>query len=193
MKNAGGQLPLDAARAASIAVIGSHADVGVLSGGGSDQVDPAGGNAVAGTGRGLAPFLAAEGDPRQGGPTRRWRTTPARTRSQRHDWPSASDVAIVFVHQHTSEGSDVPNLSLPGKQDALVSAVAAANPHTIVVLETGGPVTMPWIDKVERGDRGLVSGHSRRRGDRRRPLRRREPVGQAAGHVPQERRPTCPR
>jgi beta-glucosidase len=61
---------------------------------------------------------------------------------------SASDVAIVFAHQHTGEGSDVPNLSLPGKQDALVSAVAAANPHTIVVLETGGPVTMPWIGEV---------------------------------------------
>jgi beta-glucosidase len=61
---------------------------------------------------------------------------------------SASAVAVVFVHQHTSEGSDVPNLSLPGKQDELVGAVAAANPHTVVVLETGGPVTMPWIGKV---------------------------------------------
>ena len=39
-------------------------------------------------------------------------------------------------------------LSLPDNQDALVSAVAAANPHTIVVLETGGPVTMPWADQV---------------------------------------------
>jgi beta-glucosidase len=57
-------------------------------------------------------------------------------------------VAIVFAHQHTSEGSDVPDLSLPRKQDALVETVAAANPHTIVVLETGGPVTMPWIGKV---------------------------------------------
>jgi beta-glucosidase len=59
-----------------------------------------------------------------------------------------ADVAIVFVNQPTSEGSDVPNLSLPRDQDALVSAVAAANPHTIVVLETGGPVLMPWLDKV---------------------------------------------
>jgi beta-glucosidase len=41
-----------------------------------------------------------------------------------------------------------PSLSLPGNQDALVSAVAAANPHTIVVLETGGAVTMPWIGQV---------------------------------------------
>jgi beta-glucosidase len=43
---------------------------------------------------------------------------------------------------------DLPNLSLPENQDALIEAVAAANPHTIVVLETGGAVLMPWIDKV---------------------------------------------
>ena len=60
----------------------------------------------------------------------------------------ASDVAIVFAVQHTYENMDLPNLSLPENQDALIEAVAAANPHTIVVLETGGPVTMSWIDKV---------------------------------------------
>ena len=60
----------------------------------------------------------------------------------------ASDVAIVFVNQPAGEGDDVRNLSLPGEQNALVSAVAAANPHTIVVLESGGPMTMPWIDQV---------------------------------------------
>ena len=59
-----------------------------------------------------------------------------------------SDVAIVFAHQWTSEGMDLPNLSLPDNQDALIAAVAAANPKTIVVLETGTAVTMPWIDKV---------------------------------------------
>jgi beta-glucosidase len=59
-----------------------------------------------------------------------------------------SSVAIVFVNQPASEGRDLPSLSLPDNQDRLVSAVAAANPHTIVVLETGGPVTMPWIDRV---------------------------------------------
>jgi beta-glucosidase len=47
-----------------------------------------------------------------------------------------------------SEGHDAPTLSLPDNQDSLVSAVAAANPHTIVVIESGGPVTMPWVDKV---------------------------------------------
>jgi len=59
-----------------------------------------------------------------------------------------ADAAIVFVTQWESEGMDVPNLSLPGNQDALVAAVAAANPHTIVVMETGGPVLMPWLDKA---------------------------------------------
>ena len=57
-------------------------------------------------------------------------------------------MCIVLVNQPTSEGRDVPNLSLPDNQDALVRAVAAANPHTIVVLETGGAVTMPWLNQV---------------------------------------------
>ena len=62
---------------------------------------------------------------------------------------AAAEVAIVFVHQHTWEGHDVRNFPCPHNQDELMNrAVAAANPHCIVVLETGGPVTMPWIDKV---------------------------------------------
>jgi beta-glucosidase len=61
---------------------------------------------------------------------------------------AASDVAIVFVNQHTTEGGDVATLSLPGNQDSLVSRIAAANRHTIVVLETGGPVIMPWVNEV---------------------------------------------
>jgi beta-glucosidase len=61
---------------------------------------------------------------------------------------AASDIAIVFGNQHTSEGRDVPDLSLPDNQDALIAAVAGANAHTIVVLETGGPVTMPWAEKA---------------------------------------------
>jgi beta-glucosidase len=60
----------------------------------------------------------------------------------------SSDVAIVFAHQWESEGMDLPNLSLPDDQDRLIARVAAANPHTIVVLETGSPVTMPWVGQV---------------------------------------------
>jgi beta-glucosidase len=57
-------------------------------------------------------------------------------------------VAIVFVNDVSSEGMDRPSLQLPGDQDRLISAVAAANPHTIVVLHTAGPVLMPWLSKV---------------------------------------------
>jgi len=65
---------------------------------------------------------------------------------------SASDVAIVcvgFGGEWQSEGFDRPNMDLPGKQDALVEQIAAANPHTIVVLNTGSPITMPWLEQVE--------------------------------------------
>jgi beta-glucosidase len=61
---------------------------------------------------------------------------------------SRADVAIVFANQYQTEGFDVPNLSLPQFQDALIETVAEANPNTIVVLQTGGPVFMPWKDQV---------------------------------------------
>jgi beta-glucosidase len=59
-----------------------------------------------------------------------------------------SDVAIVFANQWSSEGMDLPNLSLPDNQDALIAQVAAANPRTIVVLESSTAVLMPWIKAV---------------------------------------------
>jgi beta-glucosidase len=59
-----------------------------------------------------------------------------------------ADVAIVFATQWTTEGFDVPDLSLPNGQDALIEAVAKANPHTVVVLETGSAVSMPWLNKA---------------------------------------------
>src|SRR5205085_3872982 len=60
----------------------------------------------------------------------------------------SSDVAVVFANDAASEGSDRPTLELPRWQDALISAVAAANPRTVVVLNTSGAVLMPWIDHV---------------------------------------------
>jgi beta-glucosidase len=63
-----------------------------------------------------------------------------------------AQVAIVFVNTDETEGDDRPNLELPHNQDQLVAAVAEANPNTIVVLDTGGPVLMPWVEKV----RGVV-------------------------------------
>lgn len=55
---------------------------------------------------------------------------------------------ILFAEQWRTEGQDVQSLTLPDRQDALIDAVAAANPRTVVVLETGGAVLMPWRDRV---------------------------------------------
>ncbi|MGO9271808.1 MAG: beta-glucosidase family protein [Terriglobia bacterium] len=158
LKNADRQLPLDASGIRSIAVIGSHADVGVLSGGGSAQVDAAAGSAVPPR-AGLSGLDLVFGNPvwHRSSPLKAIRAKAPNAKVEFNEGTDtaaaaslaqASDVAIVFVSQHASEGSDVPSLALPQNQDALVSAVAAANPHTIVVLETGGPVTMPWVDHV---------------------------------------------
>jgi beta-glucosidase len=59
----------------------------------------------------------------------------------------AADVAIVFATQWSSESIDVP-MALDGQQDALIHAVAAANPRTAVVLETNAGVVMPWATQV---------------------------------------------
>jgi len=154
LKNADGQLPLDAARLKTVAVIGGHADAGVLSGGGSAQVDPAGGNAVPpapGTGffnrviwHRSPPLKAIRAKAPHADVMYDSGTDPAAAARL----AKSADVAIVFVDQPSSEGWDHDTLSLPDHQDALVSAVAAANPHTIVVLETGGAVTMPWVGEV---------------------------------------------
>ena len=74
----------------------------------------------------------------------------------------AANVAVVFVGAQDSEGTDRSTLDLdsgncslvgctpqPVNQDSLISQVAAANPHTVVVLNTGGPVVMPWLDQVK--------------------------------------------
>jgi beta-glucosidase len=58
-----------------------------------------------------------------------------------------ADVVLVFANQWTTEGKDV-SLTLSDNQDALIAAVAAANPNTVVVLQTGAPVLMPWLDQV---------------------------------------------
>jgi beta-glucosidase len=60
----------------------------------------------------------------------------------------AARVAVVFAYDEGTEGRDRSSLSLPGVQDALITAVAAANPRTVVVLNNGAPVLMPWADRV---------------------------------------------
>ena len=154
LKNDGDLLPLDAARVTSIALIGSHADVGVLSGGGSAQVDPPGGDPVTHK-KGGSPWMHPVWFPSS--PLKYIRAKAPQATVQYDDGADpaaaaklakASQVAIVFVNQFMSEGRDAATLGLPDNQDALVSAVAAANPHTIVVIESGGPVSMPWVGNV---------------------------------------------
>ncbi len=62
-----------------------------------------------------------------------------------------ADVAIIYAGREAewdSEGIDLPHMRLPGGQDELIAAVAGANANTVVVLQTGGPIEMPWLDKV---------------------------------------------
>jgi beta-glucosidase len=61
---------------------------------------------------------------------------------------ASSDVAIVLAWQTRTEGQDLRNLSLPAGQDELLRRVAAANPRTVVVLQTGGSVLTPWAPQV---------------------------------------------
>jgi beta-glucosidase len=153
LKNAAAILPLSK-RTARIAIIGGHADRGVLAGGGSSLVYPVGGNAV--------PGLEPTGWP---GPIMYYPSSPMRAiqalapgakvqfdsglnREAAARLAANSDVALVFVTQWTGESVDKP-LTLPDEQDALVSAVARANPRTVVVLETGGAMFMPWLDQVQ--------------------------------------------
>jgi beta-glucosidase len=65
------------------------------------------------------------------------------------DVAKSSDVAIVFASDFESEGSDLSNIDLSSDENNLIEAVAAANPNTIVVLNTGSAVTMPWLDSVK--------------------------------------------
>jgi beta-glucosidase len=62
---------------------------------------------------------------------------------------AAADVAVVFGHYREGEFADRPDISLDAGGDALIAAVAAANPETVAVLQTGGPVVMPWIGSVK--------------------------------------------
>jgi beta-glucosidase len=155
LRNEQAQLPLDASKVGTIAVIGAHSDVGMISGGGSAQVDPPGGNAIMPPGKGRTFWQAHIWFPtsplkaiRAQAPRAKVQYDPGTDPSKAAALAKKADVAIVFAYQWESEGMDLDSLSLPEHQDDLIARVAAANPHTIVVLETGGPVTMPWADQV---------------------------------------------
>lgn len=152
LKNDGNILPL-AASARSLAVIGGHADVGVLSGGGSSQVMPYGyvrGALPAGypeSAKGPVYHPSAPLD------AIKRRASGQVTFDAGLDIASAvaaakaADVAVVFVEQWALEGVDV-SVRLSDHQEALIAAVAAANPKTVVVMETGGPVLTSWRGKI---------------------------------------------
>ncbi|WP_229489677.1 beta-glucosidase family protein [Pseudoduganella namucuonensis] len=150
LKNEGGLLPLKPG-AGKIVVIGAHADVGVLAGGGSSLVYPIGGNAVPGLEPKVwpGPVVYHPSSPlkaiqaRAPGATVVYDdgTDPARAARL----AAGADVALVFAQQWVGEALDATSLSLPDGQDALIAAVAKAQPRTAVVLETSGPVTMPWV------------------------------------------------
>ncbi len=151
LKNQGDLLPLDHAR--RIVLIGGHADVGVLSGGGSSQVYPRGGLATPDEGPSgfPGPMVFDPSSPMKGIAAR---THAEVTYVDGKDLAAAAkaaagaDVVVVFATQWLAESLDAKDLALPNNQDALIDAVAKANPHTVVVLETGGPVLMPWADEV---------------------------------------------
>jgi beta-glucosidase len=153
LKNERAALPLNAARLRTIAVIGSHSDVGMISGGGSAQVDPIGGNAIMPPGKGATHWQEEIWFPTSPLKAIQARAPKATVKYDSGTDPAAAaaaakgaDVVIVFAYEWASEGMDLKSLTLPHDQDAVIAAVAAANSHTIVVLETGNPVTMPWVD-----------------------------------------------
>jgi beta-glucosidase len=147
LKNDKSVLPLDHTKLHTIAVIGLHADTGMISGGGSAQVDPQGASAPEWLSHVWFPTSPLKAI-RAKAPTAEVKFDSGENPASAATLARSSDVAVVFAHQWMSESMDLPNLSLPDNQDGLISAVAAANPKTIVVLETGTAVTMPWIDQV---------------------------------------------
>jgi len=156
LKNDGDLLPI-ARTARRIVVIGGNADVGVLSGGGSSQVRSVGGAPVEiplayGGSASFARITYHASSPllalRKALPNARIDWVDGRNLNATVEAARTADLAIVFATQWTTEADDVPDLRLPNQQDALIAAIAAAQPHLVAVMETGGPVLMPWIAQV---------------------------------------------
>lgn len=156
LKNDGGVLPL-AATARKIVLIGGHADVGVLSGGGSSQVRSVGGAPVeipltSGAAASFARMTWHASSPldavRAAAPEAEVVFVSGDDLAAAAEAARSADVVLVFATKWMTEAQEDGTLSLPGGQDALIEAAAGANPRTVVVLETGGPVLMPWIDRV---------------------------------------------
>ncbi|QPP05434.1 glycosyl hydrolase [Streptomyces bathyalis] len=128
-------LPLTGS-AKRIAVIGSAAADSVQ-GGGSSKVDP------------LSEDTALGAVRKRAGDSAQVTYHDGRLPGLAAKAARSADVALVFAQDKEEEGSDRADLSLPGNQDELIAKVAEANPRTIVVLQTGGPVLMPWLPQVK--------------------------------------------
>jgi len=151
LRNEGNVLPLTRA-AKRIAVIGGHADLGVLSGGGSSQVVPVGGFAleiphkgpIKRSYGGQAPLAAI----RAAFPDAQVDYVDGKDVAAAAQLARRADVAILFAEKWSNESDDSADMALREGQDALIDAVAASNPRSVVVLETGNPVLMPWASNV---------------------------------------------
>jgi len=155
LKNEGSLLPLDSAKIHSIAVIGPNAAVARTGGGGSSLVRPRSAiapldgireRAASAMQVSYALGVGMEGED----PTKDTPEARATLLKEASEAASKADVAVVVVGRYPKlegEGFDVKTMDLPAGQDDLIEAVEKANPHTIVVLNTGDPVTMTrWID-----------------------------------------------
>ncbi len=154
-----GVLPLATDSKLKIAVVGGYAQQGVISGTGSGAVAPVGGFAgtmkiggagVMGRHRNLVLFAPSPLEELQKAlPNAEIDYDPGYTPAEAALTAKRSDLVIAFGIRVEGEGFDLPDFSLPWGQDAVIDAVASANPNTIVVLEAGNPVSMPWRDKVK--------------------------------------------
>ena len=135
LKNNGNELPLDPKGLRSIAVIGPFATNAMTGGGGSSYVEP------------LYTVSPADGIQQRVGSKVKVALADGKNVTEAVALAKSSDVAIIMVGDSATEGRD-HLLTLSGNQDELIEAIAAANPHTILVLKTGSPILMPWVDKV---------------------------------------------
>ncbi len=149
-------LPIATDRPLKIAVIGGQAQTGIISGTGSGAVKPLGGYAgmlkIGGTGVGRTMFLFAPSpvaELKKALPNATIEFDPGLSPAEAALTAKRADLVIAFGIRVEGEGVDSADLSLPWGQDAVIDAVASANPNTVVVLETGNPASMPWRDKVK--------------------------------------------
>jgi beta-glucosidase len=136
LKNSGSVLPLTSADK-SVAVIGADASSSPLTAGGGSAGVTSSGTVTPLQGITAAAPSGVSVSYNDGSST-----------SSAASAAAAASVAVVFVSNDESEGSDLSSIDLSSAQNSLVTAVAAANPHTVVVLNTGSAVTMPWLSSV---------------------------------------------